>query len=80
VTDHPCKGLPFSARSAFEALTINQSPRCKQKTLDLLLERGLIGRGDDRIIGRDPLGLITIPEYFVPLAVHMQFCQWASEQ
>jgi hypothetical protein len=80
VTDHPCKGLPRAARHAFEVLTIGQQPQCTPKTLVLLLERGLIERDDDRIVGRDCFGLVTISEYFVPLHVHHQFCEWASEQ
>jgi hypothetical protein len=31
-------------------------------------------------VGRDCFGLVTISEYFVPLHVHHQFCEWASEQ
>ncbi len=79
MTPHPCKGLSLGARNAFEAISINQPPRCTQKTLDLLLERGLIARDEDKVF-RDRFGEMRIPQYYVPLPVHMQFCQWASEQ
>lgn len=80
MTDHPCKGLSKAARKAFEAISINQPPRCAQKTLDLLLERGLIERAPDRIVAQSALGPIVVKDYRVPLPVHYQFCTWASEQ
>lgn len=79
MTDHPCKGLSKGARDAFEQIATNQHPRCHWPTLDALTKRGLIERGPDDM-RRDALGTYAIPSFIVPLPVHMQWCQWASEQ
>jgi hypothetical protein len=50
------------------------------KTIEALLNRGVIAKDQDEFLGRDAFGPITVPRYYVPLAVHMQWCDWASEQ
>lgn len=79
MTDHPCKGLSKGAKKAFEAIAISQPTGASQKTLDLLLERGLIERGPDRIF-HDRFGEMRIPQYQVPLPIHYKWCKWCSEQ
>lgn len=79
MTDHPCKGMTKAQVAAFELIAINQVPRCRQETLDALLAAGVILRGEDEH-RRDAMGVYTIPNFFVPLPVHMQWCEWASEQ
>jgi hypothetical protein len=79
MTDHPCKGLTKAQREAFEQIAVNLPHRATHKTLLALRAKGLIGY-TDKVIGRDALGKITVPEWFVPLPVHMQWCQWCSEQ
>ncbi|MET4842662.1 hypothetical protein [Bradyrhizobium japonicum] len=44
MTDHPCKGMTRAATRAFEAVAINQVPRCSKATLQVLIDRGLIVR------------------------------------
>ena len=78
-TKHPCAGMTKVQRAAFERVAINEEPLAWGKTIDRLLERGLIQRGADRVLGRDRFGVIALPTYFVPIPVHMQFCKWASE-
>lgn len=78
-TDHPCKGMTNAQVRTFERIAISQPPAAAKRTMDVLLARGLIERGDDRIIARTLLGPVTVPTYFVPLPVHMQWCQWCSE-
>jgi hypothetical protein len=79
MTDHPCKGMTKRQREAFEQIAISQPPRATHKTLVALRERGLIDY-EDEVVGRDALGTITIPRWFVPLPIHFQWCEWASEQ
>lgn len=74
-TDHPCKGRSKAQIEAFELIAINQQPNCAQRTLDALEKGGLIVRIGDSVIGRDAFGEITVPEYEVPIPVHMQWCQ-----
>jgi hypothetical protein len=79
MTDHPCKDMTKAQRDAFERIAINEFPRCKWPTIDALLAAGVIKRGDDEI-RRDAMGVYHIPQFYVPLPVHMQWCEWASEQ
>lgn len=80
MTDHPCKGMRANVVAVFERIAIGQPPVALEKTLKRLVERGLIERIADRRVGRDCFGPVIIPQYQVPLLVHMQWCQWASEQ
>lgn len=79
MTDHPCKGMSKTAIEAFENIAINLPPRASWKTLDALIAKGVIVRvpGEKR---RDALGTYEIPAFVVPLGVHIQWCEWCSEQ
>lgn len=79
MTDHPCKGMTRAHRVAFERIAINQPPGAGHKILKALREKGLIDY-TDRVLGRDALGAIVVPEWFVPLPIHAQWCGWCSEQ
>lgn len=79
MTDHPCKDLTPAQRAAFEQIAINQPPQCGWKSIDALLKAGVIERGPDDT-RRDAMGVYHIPNFFVPLPVHMQWCAWCSEQ
>ena len=79
MTTHPCKGMTRAQIAAFEQIAINQQPLCKWVTIDALLNAGVIERGEDEI-RRDAMGVYNIPNFFVPLSIHHQWCQWCSEQ
>lgn len=80
-TEHPCKGMTKRQREAFEQIATGEAlPRAMPITLQRLQTNGLIERGPDKVLGRDALGVISIPQYYVPLPVHAQWCQWCSEQ
>lgn len=78
-TLHPCQGMTKAQREAFELIAINQNPRCKWPTIDALLKAGVIERGESEK-RRDAVGAYEIPSFFVPLPIHMQWCEWASQQ
>lgn len=80
MTDHPCKGMTRAETNAFEAIAVNQVPRCSKATLQKLLDRGLIVRQDRLTHFSDGLPPMRTDEYFVPLPIHYQWCSWASEQ
>lgn len=80
VTDHPCKGLSAAAIAAFEQIAIGQPPTATTRTLRMLRRRELIAFAGMKVVGRDRFGAIELPEYFVPIPVHYQWCTWASEQ
>lgn len=73
-------GLSRPQREAFEQIAIGDGlPRANKKTLVKLLERGLIERGEDKVLGRDCFGSITIPQYYVPIPIHKAWCGWCSQ-
>lgn len=78
-TKHPCAGMSLVAREIFEAIAINQTPPYRRTVVSALLKRGLIRQIGERTLGRDTFGAINVSVYEVPLGVHMQWCQWASE-
>lgn len=80
MTNHPCKGMSRAQVRAFERIAINSPPNAKPETIKYLLARGKIERSPDKIFGRDDFGTISIPQFHVPLPLHMQWCEWCSEQ
>lgn len=79
MTDHPCKGMSRADCDAFEAIAINQTPQNGWRSIDRLLSAGVIERGEDDK-RRDAMGAYSIPRFYVPLPVHMRWCEWCSEQ
>lgn len=78
-TPHPCAGMTPAQRRDFELVAINQRPRGGRLTIKALEKRGLIVETEPEVVGHDRLGKITIRQWYVPLAVHMQWCKWAEE-
>lgn len=76
---HPCSGMTAKQRETFERIASGEAlPPATGKTFEKLLARGVIQRDDDRQLG-DRLGKFSIPQYSVPLSVHMQWCNWCGE-
>lgn len=69
--EHPCKGMTRAEIAAFEAIAINRSPHCSKRTLEALLSRGLIEKEERKNLS---------DVYFVPLPLHIQWCEWAGER
>ena len=76
---HPAAGLTQIQKYAFGQIAISFDRGHSQRTLKSLLEKGLIERLEDKVIGRDLFGLIKIPQYQVPLVHHIQWCGWCAE-
>jgi len=79
MTRHPCAGLAQSTIEVFEAIAIGQTPPPRPVAIRTLLKRGLIECTGQREFHRDRFGVIMVPDYAVPLPVHMQWCQWCDE-
>jgi hypothetical protein len=79
MTPHPTHRLSRAATEAFERIAICQPHRASSRTLRALLDRRLIVQTGTKILGRDRFGVIAVPVYEVPLAVHYQWCCWADE-
>lgn len=76
---HPCSGMTRAQVEAFERVAINQPPACRWDTIDALLKAGVIERGPGET-RRDAIGVYEIPSFYVPTHIHVQWCEWASEQ
>lgn len=80
MTDHPCKGMSPRAVEVFERICLGESlPAMTKGVAAKLLAKGVIDHAEPKIL-RDSLGNYSIPQYFVPLLVHKQWCDWCSEQ
>ena len=76
---HPCSGMSRKAVETFEAIAVSMPFMAAPQTIDALLKRGLIEQVGTREVMRDRFGVVTAPEYGVPLSVHYAWCKWCSE-
>lgn len=76
---HPAAGMTKAQRELFERLAIGMDGPMHPKTIAALKDKGLVERGPDRVLGRDRFGVIAVPDYYVPLHIHAQWCEWCSE-
>lgn len=74
---HPCDGRSKSEIQAFECIVAGAPPMCAAKAIEKLLNAGLIER-HDVVVGADRFGPIVKHEYFVPVNVHFQWCEYTS--
>jgi hypothetical protein len=72
-------GLTRAQRDVFEQIAIGQTPYARPETIKVLLDKELIVRIADRVVGRDRFGIISVPDYEVPIPVHMAWCYWCSQ-
>jgi hypothetical protein len=79
MVEHPCKGMTKAQIAAFERIAVNEPNGANHQTLVKLRERGLIDYETD-VVGRDALGPISVPRWFVPLPIHAQWCEWCSQE
>lgn len=79
MTDHPCKGMTKAQRQWFEKIATGTSGSlAPKKTLDALIERGLVEPAGEKKFGQGPFSVV-VQEYRVPNFVHMQWCKWCWE-
>lgn len=74
------RGLTDRQTEVLGLVATGQCPSASSKTLEALLRKGLIVRLKDRVVGHDVLGAIKVPQYEMPLAEHIEWCAWASQQ
>ena len=77
---HP--GKTKAQRAVLDQIGCGQyTPSAQRKTLDKMVADGLLDRLPDRVIGRDSLGIIALPQFEMPIPVHMAWCKyWASQE
>lgn len=76
----PHPGRTAAQRRALDAIGCGDNcPPMHRSTRKALLEAGLIRQLSDKVIGRDAMGRISIPQFEMPLHIHMAWCSSVSE-
>ena len=71
----PHPGRTPAQRKVLDAIGCGDfSPSMSPRVRDALIAAGLITPAGEKVLGRDAFGPITIPEYEMPIPVHMQWC------
>jgi hypothetical protein len=76
-------GLTVAQERALSLIAINMHPFASPKTIQVLLDQGLIIKGERTIYGKGHTVFDRIPmvveDYTMPIAVHYAWCKWCSE-
>ena len=76
---HPCAGLPKAAIKAFDVAAAGGEPKASARTLELLVERGLLARFAEEHFFDDRLPPLITYRYSVPITAHIAWCEhWTS--
>ena len=70
--------LPKKQLEAFEMIAIGWRFGHHPATLKALEQKGLI-EYEEKILGRDRLGPIIVKAPFVPIPIHIEWCEWCAE-
>ena len=74
-TRPPHPGRTPAQRRALDAIGCgDNAPRMAPRVRDALLSTGLIVAAGRKVVAHCALGPITVPEYEMPIPVHMQWC------
>lgn len=68
------RNLPKAQAAVFDQLCVQNDAGHNPATLKALMKKGLI------VERREVHGAFSISRYDVPTTVHMEWCQWCSEQ
>lgn len=63
----------------FEQIAIGNDGGHNPATVTSLINKGFVIRLIDRPVGRDVLGIISVPQYDVPIPIHYEWCQWCAD-
>lgn len=77
---HPAAGCTRRQIEVFEQIAIGNDDGHSPRTIKALLDKGLIVELAPKVVGQDVFGLITVPQYQVPIHLHAQWCDWCAEQ
>lgn len=79
MSKHP--GKTKAQRAVLDAIGCGDfCPRMTRQTRDALLKAGLIREAGYRVLGKDRFGEVRIPEYSMPLPVHIAWCEAMAEE
>ena len=78
------RNLSETQAKAFELIAINQDGGHHPRTLEALEKKGLITKHEVQTYGKGNSPIDRIPmiiyRYSVPLAVHIEWCEWISKE
>jgi len=74
------RGLPKKQRECFEKIAAGARFRHHPRTLAILEHKGLIEFETMTVKFPGRLGSITATLPYVPIPIHMEWCQWCAEQ
>lgn len=71
------RNLPKTQADVFEQIAVNNDGGHHPKTVASLLKKGLIGVTRECLRGSPS---VVIERYFVPTPIHIEWCNWCSDQ
>ena len=79
MAEHPAMAAKCTKHQIkiFELIAVRGPCLASQRTLDALHSKGLIEFIEHK--EKDRLGTFTFKEPYVPLPIHMQWCEWCAE-
>lgn len=75
---HPARDCTAAQRRVLEQIAIGEARGHNRRVLNALAAKGLIQFRDVVLSGVRPM--VIVKEPYVPVGVHMQFCEWATTQ
>lgn len=83
MTPYPIKGLKQREREVFEQVATGNYSLAyhshKKAAIKKLLDIVAIVQVGATVICKDRFGVVTTPEYEVPLPLHAAWCRWCSD-
>ena len=73
------RGLRGKQRECFEMIAIGRHLRHNPRTLKALAEKGLI-QFETVQFPLDALGSLVLDVPYVPIAIHIEWCEWCAAQ
>jgi hypothetical protein len=65
-------------RNAFDRIAVGAQPESSARTLDRLVEAGLLERRKVTLTAADRFGPVYRYDYSVPISVHISWCEWMT--
>lgn len=80
MTKHPCAGRSKASRLVFEQIATGKAWGHNPRVTKALEKRGLLERTEQPEVGSGFCSGVYFSTFQVPTPVHIQWCQWCSEQ
>jgi hypothetical protein len=78
------KGLSKHQTDVLAQIALGNDLFHHPKTIEVLLKKGFITKGEQKVYGRGNTAIDCIPvivsRYEMPISEHIQFCEWCAEE